>query len=158
MAHMNSNTPIEGMWVAVSVLQLISYLTLIKLCFPSNLLLFLEYLQYAHDFNRWLPNPFEFLFPQEKLNMTSYVDQFEERGFPNRQMLYLCGSDLVMMAAMGIAILLLTWLSKFHGIFQKFLKNLKFGSITRSFVQAYLKICLAACLNIGIVKYFHTSF
>jgi len=33
------------------------------------------------------------------------------------------------------------------------LKKFKYSSITRSFIQSYLKICLAAAVNIGIVFY-----
>ena len=83
--------------------------------------------------------------------MKSYVQQFEDRGFPNRQMLYLCGSDLAVMGGMGLAILVTAWLAQCHAVFKKLLDSLKFSTITRTFIQAFLKICIAGCLNIGIV-------
>lgn len=32
------------------------------------------------------------------------------------------------------------------------LKSIKYSGISRSFIQAYLKICIAAALNVGIVS------
>ena len=106
------NTPIEGMWSMVSVLQMTSYLTLIDLYFPESLVSFIGCIESVHDFNKWLPNPFLFIFPKSKLNMTSYNQQFKNRGIDNRNMIYLCGSDLIMMGLTGLLILILTPLVK----------------------------------------------
>ncbi len=95
------------MWATMSVLQMMSYLTLMSLNFPDNFLTFLGYMESVNNFNKWLPNPFQYLFPSKYLDLSPYNAQFDERGFSNRNMLYLCGSDLVMMAAMGLAILVL---------------------------------------------------
>ncbi len=107
----HSNTPIEGMWAAMSVLQMMSYLTLLSLNFPDNLLTFLGYVESVHNFNKWLPNMFTYLFPSRYLDLSPYNEQFNDRGFENRITLYLCGSDLVVMAAMGLAIIVLVPLS-----------------------------------------------
>jgi len=101
-----SNTPIEGMWVAVSVLQMMSYLALIDLNFPENLLTFLSYVESVHNFNQWFPNPFTYLVNENNMDMTPYTEQFEKRGFTNRNMIYLCGSDLALMA-LNISVILL---------------------------------------------------
>jgi len=158
---LKSNTPIEGMWATVSVLQMMSYLTLMNLQFPQNLLAFLECIESVHDFNKWFPNPFTYLFPDSKLNMSPYNEQFESRGFKNRNMLYLCGSDLSMMLitilAIGVLIPLANIVPYFNTSLKKsriagtLLEKLRYSSVTRSFIQAYLKICLSACVNIGIV-------
>lgn len=108
----NSNTPIEGMWAMVSVLQMMSYITLMNLHFPGNLLSFLEYIESVHDFNKWFPNPFTYLLPPSKLNMDPYNEQFENRGMENRNMIYLCGSDLIVMGFTALGILVLTPLSE----------------------------------------------
>ena len=86
---------------------MMSYLTLISLNYPENLLSFLGYLESVHNFNKWLPNPFAYLFKDQYLDLTPYNPQFEERGFSNRNLLYLCGPDIVVMALMGLAILAL---------------------------------------------------
>jgi len=93
--------------MAVSTLQLMSYMTLIDLNFPQNLLTFLEYVETVHNFNKWFPNPFVYLFPGSKLDMSAYNERFEGRGFANRNMLYLCGSDLSLMAFTMLFILIL---------------------------------------------------
>jgi len=100
------------MWIAISVLQMMSYLTLMNLNFPPNLLTFLEYVEMVHNFNKWFPNPFVHLFPEKMLDMTSYNEQFESRGFNNRNMLYLCGSDLALLCLTGIGILILIPISR----------------------------------------------
>jgi len=108
----NSNTPIEGMWIAVSVLQMMSYMTLMNLNFPQNLLTFLEYVETVHNFNKWFPNPFVYLFPEKFMDMTSYNEQFQSRGFTNRNLLYLCGSDLALLCLTVVCILILIPISR----------------------------------------------
>jgi len=103
----NSNTPIEGMWIAISVLQMISYLALININFPENLLTFLSYVETVHNFNKWFPNPFTYIIGEAKMDMTPYTEQFERRGFTNRNMVFLCGSDLALMAITILVILVL---------------------------------------------------
>ena len=93
------------MWAMVSVLQMMSYMTLIDLYFPENLLAFLKCIESVHDFNKWFPNPFTYLFPPNKLNISPYNEQFEKRGFSNRNTVYLCGSDLIIMGATGMFII-----------------------------------------------------
>ena len=100
------------MWAMVSVLQMMSYITLLNIYFPANLLSFLECIESVHDFNKWFPNPFMYLLPPSKLDMSSYNKQFEDRGMSNRNMIYLCGSDLIVMGFTALVILILTPLSK----------------------------------------------
>ncbi len=95
----------------MSVLQMMSYLTLISLNFPDNVLTFLGYMGTVHNFNTWLPNFFQYMFRAKYLDLSPYNDNFAERGFASRNMLYLCGSDLAMMALMGLVILVLIPLS-----------------------------------------------
>ncbi len=91
----------------MSVLQMMSYLTLITLNYPENVLTFLSYVGSVNNFNTWLPNPFEYIFPAKNLDLSPYNSHFEDRGFTSRNMLYLCGSDLVMLVVMGLAIVVL---------------------------------------------------
>jgi len=150
------------MWATVSVLQMMSYITLINLNFPKNLLTFMDCLESVHDFNKWFPNPFVYLLPQSKMNMSPYNDQFNDRGFTNRNMLYLCGSDLLTMAVTSLLILILIPLSSkfayfsmrlinWNRFFGTILNKIKYSTLSRSFIQAYLKICIAASVNVGIV-------
>ncbi len=145
------NTPIEGMWAAMSVMQMISYLTLLNLNYPQNVISFLEYVESVYNFNSWLPNPFSYMFPG--LEKVPYNAQFASRGFTSRNMLYLCGSDLIMLALMASAILVLVPLSKVCALFGKLLDKLRYSSITRSFIQSYLKFCLAAFTNLGAYEF-----
>ena len=146
------------MWSEISVMQMTSYITLVDLYFPANFLNFMGYIESAHDFNRWAPNPFALIFPRTKLNMSVYNEHFYDRGFTNRQILYLCGSDLLVLGAVGIVILLLIPLAKYHAVFRKLLKGFRFSSISRSFIQAYLKICLAGFINVGMVSFIFLFF
>ena len=141
------------MWSAISVLQALSYVSLVDLYFPPNFLSFLESVGTSHDFNKWFPNPFASLFPPNKLNMSTFNPLFVSRGFKNRQMLHLCGSDFSTMLIVGVLIVILIPLSKLHFIFGKILNTMRYSSITRSLIQAYLKICLAAFINIGVVLF-----
>jgi len=100
------------MWATVSVLQMMSYITMLKLYFPMNLLKFLDCIESVHDFNKWFPNPFAYVLTSNKLNMEAYNEQFENRGFKNRNMLLLCGSDLVTLCLIGVAILILIPISQ----------------------------------------------
>jgi len=138
----------------ISVLQMMSYLSLMNIYFPANFMAFLGCIESVHNFNAWFPNPFKFIFPEQNLNMTSYNSQFEERGFANRNMLYLCGSDLVLMATTGIVIILLIPIAKKISFAKTILNSLQYSSISRSFIQSYLKICIAAAINVGIVFFF----
>ena len=96
------------MWAAMSAIQIMSYLTLLNLHFPQNLLAFLEYIESVHNFSKWFPNPFAFILKESQLDMSPLNEQFESRGFPNRNMLLICGSDLIMLALMLLAILVLS--------------------------------------------------
>jgi len=99
------------MWIAISVLQMISYMALINLNFPENLLTFLSYIESVHNFNKWFPNPFAYLFNESKMKMQPYSEQFENRGFTNRNMVFLCGSDLALMGCTVLFLLILIPLS-----------------------------------------------
>jgi len=113
------------MWATVSVLQMMSYITLMNLDFPINLLSFLDCIESVHDFNKWFPNPFIYLFPQNKMNMDPFNDQFNNRGFTNRNMLFLCGSDLITLAATGLVILILIPLSSKIAYFYSYFIQIK---------------------------------
>ncbi len=147
-----SNTPIEGMWMAMSVIQMISYVTLIDLNYPANLLYFLEKLESVHNFNKWLPNPFEYVLAPSRLNMTVYNEQFGSRGFTNCQMILLCGADLIVILGMLLAVIVLKPLSSVFAFLETTLKKMRYSSITRSFIQSYLKFCLACFVQIKVVS------
>ena len=91
----NSNTPIEGMWAMMSMLQMMSYLTLINLSFPPNLLIFFDCLESVHNFNGWMPNIFAYVLNIKDLDLQPFNVQFEDRGFINRNLLFLCGPDFM---------------------------------------------------------------
>ena len=104
-----SNTPLEGLWGLINVLQLISYTMLLHLKYPKNLLIFLEALSLVHGFNTYVPNIFKFLLFEENNRDQPYNETFEQRGFDTRTMLILVGSEisLFVFIFMAIAILIL---------------------------------------------------
>ncbi len=83
------------MWAVMSMLQMMSYLTLLDLEYPANLLIFLDCLESVHNFNKWMPNIFAYILDTRDLELRPYTFQFEDRGFGNRNLLFLCGPDLM---------------------------------------------------------------
>ncbi len=147
------NTPIEGMWVTMSVMQITSYITLLKLHLPSNLLVFLDYIESVYNFNKFLPNPFSYVFLESRLNMAAFSQQFDDRGFCNCNALLLSGSDLAMLVIMSLALIVLVPLSGTCSLFGKLLTQLRYNMIIRTFIQSYLKLCLAAAVNATIYEF-----
>lgn len=88
----------------MSMLQMLSYATLINLHYPSNLLIFFDCLESVHNFNKWMPNVFSYIFRLSELDLQPFNEQYEARGFPNRNLLLLCGPDL--MVFVGLLLLL----------------------------------------------------
>ena len=82
------------MWTIVSSLQFISYVSLIKINFPGNLLIFLDYLNEVHNYNSLLPNIFSYFMDKTNLTLVPYNSQYEARGIANRNILLLVGADL----------------------------------------------------------------
>lgn len=151
------------MWSIVSSLQFISFLSLIKLNYPGNLMLFLGYLDEVNNYNSLIPNIFDFLLNKGNLTMVPYNSQFEARGIGNRNMLLLVGSDLQIM---GVTLLFLFILEIFimHNkdayangegskLALRLRRRFKYSGLLRMLVQAYMKICIAAFVNIGAVIY-----
>ena len=95
----------------MSMLQMLSYLTLINLNYPANVLSFFDCIEGVHNSNMWIPNLFALLLKKEQLDLTPYNQQFEDRGFRNRNFLLLCNADLLMMTLMLAAIALLILLA-----------------------------------------------
>ena len=150
------------MWSIVSSLQFISYLSLIKLNYPGNLMLFLDYLNQVHNYNSLLPNVFDQFLNKGNLSMDAYNSQFEARGISNRNMLLLVGADIQVMA-FTLIFLFMIEIFIFHnkeayanGNGNKFALRLrrrfKYSGLIRMLVQAYMKICIAAFVNIGAVN------
>ena len=139
------------MWGIVNVLQLLSYLTLMKLIFPRNLLNFLGYIQIVHNFNSFLPNLFEYILDKDDLNMSSFSETFESRDIPNRNMLLLCGSDIEMI----IILLLFCSLTKLLGgrykLIGKLDKKLRYNGLIRNLIVSYVKLVMAAIINFQVV-------
>ena len=108
-----SNTPLEGLWGLINVLQLISYTMLLPLQFPKNLLIFLDAIAMVHGFNKFIPNLFAFLIFDEDYHDQAYNDTFKNRGFDTRTMLLLVGSELTLFLFIFIAIGLLLIIKKF---------------------------------------------
>ena len=107
------NTPIEGMWAMINVIQMMSYITLMKLDFPDHVLIFFSQIESVHNYNKWLPNAFEYIFSKSSFEDAPYNDNFARRGFTSSIMLYLAGSDLIVLSVMVIAVGILTVLARF---------------------------------------------
>ena len=112
MTHPNtlSNTPLEGLWGLINVLQLISYTMLLPLLFPKNLLIFLEAIALVHGFNKFVPNLFKYLIFDDDYHEQSFNSTFKSRGFDNRTMILLVGSEftlfLIIFLIIGFLLLL----------------------------------------------------
>ena len=106
---MHSNTPLEGLWGLINVLQLISYTMLIPLFFPKNLLMLLENIALVHGFNKFIPNLFKYIFTQDDRQREPFNHTFKKRGFNNRTMILLAGSEITAYCfiIIGIGILIL---------------------------------------------------
>ncbi len=99
------------MWATMSMLQMLSYLTLIDLNYPGNLLAFFDRIEGVHNSNMWIPNVFIYLLQKEQLELLPYNKQFEDRGFGHRNFLLLCNADLIVMLLMLVVIGLLILLA-----------------------------------------------
>ena len=93
------------------MLQMLSYLTLVNLRYPANVLSFLDCIEAVHNSNAWIPNLFAYILNKEDLVLQPYNPQFEDRGFSSRYFLMLCSADLIMMLVMLVAIGLLSLLA-----------------------------------------------
>ena len=102
------------MWAVVSNLQLMSYITLMNLYFPDNLIIFLGWIESVHNFNKWMPNILGYMVKSGQVDISPLNDQFASRGFNSRIMVLLCGGDLQMLALSAVAIIILSLLSQ-HG-------------------------------------------
>jgi hypothetical protein len=100
------------MWAMMSTLQMLSYLTLVRLRYPANLLIFFDNLEAVHTYNSWMPNIFDYILNKKELNLESYNPAFEQRGLSNRNMLLLCGPDLMVLLMFGLLLLLLIPLAR----------------------------------------------
>lgn len=99
------------MWTIVSSLQFMSYVSLIKLNFPSNLMLFLDYLSQVHNYNSLLPSIFDYTMNKQNLTLVPYNSQFGARGIGNRNFLLLAGADLQVIIFSLIGLFLLNMLA-----------------------------------------------
>ena len=147
-----SNTPLEGMWGIVNILQLLSYLTLMKLAFPKNLLNFLEYIQIVHNFNSFLPNMFEYILDKDDLNMSSFSETFESREIPNRNILLLCGCDIEMIIILLLLCISTKLLAKHIKFIGKLDKKFRYNGLIRNLIVSYVKLGLAASISFQAVN------
>ena len=69
---------------------------MLDLDLPSNLSNVLNYMEMVHSFGAVLPNPLLYFWNAQIHNTTN--KRFYERGFTTNYALYLCGSDIEMIA------------------------------------------------------------
>jgi hypothetical protein len=100
------------MWAMMSMLQMLSYATLLKLHFPPNLLIFFDCLESVHNFNKAMPNLFGLTLKLSELDLNPFNAQYEDRGFYNRNLLLLCGPDLMTLSGFLLLIAVLVPLSQ----------------------------------------------
>lgn len=147
----NSNTPLEEMWVVISALQFISYLPLVNIHFPPNLLIFMEYIQSVHDYNSWVPNAFDYYLDKSKMNMLAYGPQYVIRNINNSNFLLLCGGDIEILVLTLVSLFLIKFIIPNYRFFTGILQRLEYSTIIRSLIQSYLKFCIATLINLSIV-------
>ena len=111
--YIYSNTPLEGLWGLINVLQLISYTMLLPLLFPKNLLIFLENMAMVHGFNKYTPNLFKYIFYDKEYSETPLNTTYKNRGFNSRTMILLVGSELTTFCFIFILIGILLLLKKY---------------------------------------------
>ena len=164
--YIYSNTPLEGLWGLINVLQLISYTMLLPLLFPKNLLIFLGNMAMVHGFNKFTPNLFKYILYDEEYSESPLNDTYKNRGFSSRTMILLVGSELTTFCFIFILIGILLVLKKYfkyiiilyyiyrplRNIIAKLLKALRYSAIIRSILTGYLKIILATFLNFAVVN------
>ncbi len=92
------------MWATMSMLQMLSYLTLVNINYPGNMLSFFDCIEGVHNSNMWIPNVFSYIFNKDDLGLEPYNKQYEDRGLGHRNFLLLCNADLVVMLLMLLAI------------------------------------------------------
>ena len=100
------------MWAIINVIQMLSYITLMQLEFPENVLIFFGQIESVHNYNKWLPNVFSLILETNKFNDEAYNDSFERRGFNSCIMLILAGSDFIVLAVMVISVAVLAILKR----------------------------------------------
>ena len=149
----DSNTPLEGMWGIVNILQVTSYLTLIDLSYPENLVQFLSYLEIVHNYSSFIPNLFEYIIQKEDIQNNPFSPTFESRNISNRNILLLCGSDIEIIILIYICLSILNCFKLKHRTIWNLNRKFRFNALIRTFVVAYLKFALASFLNIGVVIY-----
>ena len=66
----------------------------------------------VHGFNRFVPNIFKYLFFHGNYEKEPLNDTFNSRGFDNRTMILLVGSEITMLCFIFILIAFLTLLKK----------------------------------------------
>lgn len=140
------NTPIEGMWALVCMIQLASYLTMLNLELPSNLKSVLNYMEMVHSFGAAIPNPLVSFARDKMLNITN--NRFYERGFTTNYSLYLCGSDIEMIVLQVLLAYAVSKLALKIKFFQRFVKSLKYNMALKTMIVAYVRIVLSICINI----------
>ena len=140
------------MWGIVNILQLLSYLTLMKLAFPKNLLNFLEYIQIVHNFNSFLPNIFVYILDKDELDMSSFSQTFESRDIPNRNILLLCGSDIEMIIILLLLCIPTKLLSRHIKWVGKLDKKLRYNGLIRNLIVSYVKLGLASTISFQAVN------
>jgi len=84
--------------------------------------------------------------------MKSYNAQFDDRGMTNRNLLLLAGNDLQLIVLCCIVLFVLNAINSTNKYMLRLRRRLKYSMIIRTFLQAFLKICIALFINIGVFQ------
>lgn len=136
----------------VSSLQFISYLSLIRISFPANLMIFIDYLNTVHNYNSMIPNVFSYFLVGKDISSTAYNAQFAERGILNCNMLILVGGDFEALFGTMIVLFCLNTFMIPNKFLLRTRRRMKYSSVLRTLFQSYMKFCIAAFVNVGVVQ------
>ena len=95
------------MWTIINTAQFITYQSSIKLNYPGNMMVLLDYLNYFNNATSYFPNAFDYFLVKDKLTNDAYNPQFNSIGVKTRNMLSIVGSDLQILIIVLISLFFL---------------------------------------------------
>jgi len=142
------------MWATVNTIQMVSHLVLIRLKLPSNMKQFVGYMAYGNSMLNsipGIPNFVAMLIDEKELNMNPYNDMYENSEYPSRNVMILCGPEIQTLIGLMIITPVVYGLSRVIPYFKILDEKLRYAALTRTIIEGYLKFCMCAFLNFGLV-------
>ena len=144
---------LEALWGLINFLQMIYYVILINIHFPTNFYIFVtEYLSMA-NMKFGLPNPFEYLgiTPADSLNERFIKCEMEDIMF-----IYNFGITLFLWVSLGVFYVIICLLDvilpKKRCLWvRRFKEEYKYNTVWRMLLESFLELNITAMLNLFYV-------